>query len=149
MFHPFCLILSKYCTIFTFKTLAVVLLLFPIHSSLLAAGQDNSNSFLPSIVVKVSLSTQTMKVYQNGVATFEWPVSTARPANQLPRVFGRLSGCHGIINQVATIMLRCHIQFFMMAILPFTEPIKSIALVHLPQPDASAYILTMRLYYSH
>ncbi len=85
MFHPFCLILSKYCTIFTFKTLAIVLLLFPIHPSLLAAGQDSSHSFLPSIVVKVSLSTQTMKVYQNGVATFEWPVSTARPGKSTPK----------------------------------------------------------------
>ena len=36
------------------------------------------------IVARVSISTQTMHVYQDGQLLYEWPVSTARPGKVTP-----------------------------------------------------------------
>ncbi|MDE0994965.1 MAG: L,D-transpeptidase [Rhodospirillales bacterium] len=52
--------------------------------SFLAAEQTNKSTRSPSITVEVSLSGQTMKVYQSGVATHEWLVSTARQGKVTP-----------------------------------------------------------------
>lgn len=38
-----------------------------------------------NIVARVSVSTQTMHVYVDGMLRYEWPVSTARPGKYTPR----------------------------------------------------------------
>jgi len=38
-----------------------------------------------AIVARVSVSTQTMHVYVDGLLTYEWPVSTARDGKYTPR----------------------------------------------------------------
>lgn len=44
----------------------------------------DSNGDNYQVVVQVSLSTQSMRVYSNGHAAYEWPVSTARPGKVTP-----------------------------------------------------------------
>jgi lipoprotein-anchoring transpeptidase ErfK/SrfK len=53
--------------------------------SLLAAEQTNESTLSPTITVEVSITGQTMKVYQSGVATHEWLVSTARQGKVTPK----------------------------------------------------------------
>ena len=88
MLRTFCALLSKpFKRVFliaasrTIVSLSLVLIFEP---SLLAAEQTNKSTRSPSITVEVSLSGQTMKVYQSGVATHEWLVSTARQGKVTP-----------------------------------------------------------------
>lgn len=37
------------------------------------------------LVARVDISSQTMTVYENGMATYQWPVSTARRGKYTPR----------------------------------------------------------------
>jgi hypothetical protein len=80
-----CFLISKFYPPFNLRASAVILLLTTAGPSLLAAGQNVNSAILPSVIVNVSLSTQTMKVYQDGIATHEWPVSTARPGKLTPK----------------------------------------------------------------
>ena len=88
MLRTFCALLSKpFKRVFliaasrTIVSLSLVLIFEP---SFLAAEQTNKSTRSPSITVEVSLSGQTMKVYQSGVATHEWLVSTARQGKVTP-----------------------------------------------------------------
>jgi|TARA_B110000908_G_scaffold156056_1_gene194842 lipoprotein-anchoring transpeptidase ErfK/SrfK len=67
------------------RTIVSLSLLLIFEPSLLAAEQTNKSTRSPSITVEVSLSGQTMKVYQSGVATHEWLVSTARQGKVTPK----------------------------------------------------------------
>ena len=61
--------------------LAVIgLAAWPVASFSKAATGENNQ-----VVVQVSLSTQSMRVYQNNSASYEWPVSTARPGKVTPK----------------------------------------------------------------
>jgi lipoprotein-anchoring transpeptidase ErfK/SrfK len=53
--------------------------------SFLIAEQTNKSTLSPTITVEVSLSIQTMKVYQSGVVKHEWLVSTARKGKVTPK----------------------------------------------------------------
>lgn len=60
---------------------ALVLLL----TVLLPAALIPTSALADRIVARVSVSTQTMHVYVDGMLTHEWPVSTARPGKVTPR----------------------------------------------------------------
>ena len=67
------------------RTIVSLSLLLIFGPSLLAAEQTNESTLSPTITVEVSISGQTMKVYQSGVATHEWIVSTARQGKVTPK----------------------------------------------------------------
>jgi lipoprotein-anchoring transpeptidase ErfK/SrfK len=67
------------------RTIVSLSLLLIFGPSLLAAEQTNESTLSPTITVEVSITGQTMKVYQSGVATHEWLVSTARQGKVTPK----------------------------------------------------------------
>ena len=89
MLRTFCFLLLNYFKrvflIIAPRTIVSLSLLLIFEPSLIAAEQANESTLSPTITVEVSLSGQTMKVYQSGVATHEWLVSTARQGKVTPR----------------------------------------------------------------
>lgn len=70
---------------FASRTIVSLSLLLIFEPSFLIAEQTNKSTLSPTITVEVSLSIQTMKVYQSGVVKHEWLVSTARKGNVTPK----------------------------------------------------------------
>ena len=67
------------------RTRALLMLAAIFAPSFVAAEQIVERASSSEIIVQVSLSSQTMKVYQSGVARHEWPVSTARVGKVTPK----------------------------------------------------------------
>ena len=67
------------------RTLAMLMLTAVFAPSFSAAEQIFESAPSSEIIVEVSLSSQTMKVYQSGVATHKWLVSTARKGKVTPK----------------------------------------------------------------
>jgi lipoprotein-anchoring transpeptidase ErfK/SrfK len=67
------------------RTLAMLMLTAVFAPSFSAAEQIFESAPSSEIIVEVSLSSQTMKVYQSGVATHKWLVSTARKGKLTPK----------------------------------------------------------------
>ena len=67
------------------RTLAMLMLTAVFAPSFSAAEQIVESAPSSEIIVEVSLSGQKMKVYQSGVATHEWLVSTARKGKVTPK----------------------------------------------------------------
>ena len=84
-----CIFLLRYLRLICLKhaarALALLLLTAVFAPSFLAADQIVESAPSSEIIVEVSLSAQTMTVYQNGLATHEWLVSTARKGKVTPK----------------------------------------------------------------
>ena len=89
MLRTFCVLILNYFKrvflIIASRTIVSLSLLLIFGPSFLAAEQTNESTRSPTITVEVSLSGQKMKVYQSGVATHEWLVSTARKGKVTPK----------------------------------------------------------------
>lgn len=83
-----CILLLRYLRVIRFKydarALALLLLTAVFAPSFLAADQIVESASSSEIIVEVSLSEQTMTVYQTGVATHKWLVSTAQKGKVTP-----------------------------------------------------------------
>lgn len=96
-----------------------------------------------NLVAKISLSSQTMVVKQNGVVMYRWKVSTARKGYVTPKGSWKakwLSRNHRSKNMM---MRQCLTPCSSTVAMLFTRPMMSSAWAALPHTDACGCIPTM------